>query len=145
MCAELQGVPPLSGCNLFALHSQAFGFVKEMYAFIIGLYHAGILDTDLSPEVMGCFPVEGRGMRRVRLWALSHVRCHGWPHAPLAGIHTMPSASLPAHTFTRQMMAQPPYDNLYMGAYYIMHYTYAFEYREDGTQGVRGKKGKLGF
>ncbi|KFM23293.1 hypothetical protein F751_0989 [Auxenochlorella protothecoides] len=81
---DLQKVAPLWLAYGTIIHkdveaNKAFGFVKEMYAFIIGLYHAGILDTDLSPE----------------------------------------------------MMAQPPYDNLYMGAYYIMHYTYAFEYRED--------------
>ncbi|KAL6775904.1 hypothetical protein ACKKBG_A18975 [Auxenochlorella protothecoides x Auxenochlorella symbiontica] len=83
---DLQKVAPLWLAYGTIIHkdveaNKAFGFVKEMYAFIIGLYHAGILDTDLSPE----------------------------------------------------MMAQPPYDNLYMGAYYIMHYTYAFEYREDGS------------
>lgn len=52
--------------------SQVWGFVHEMYAFIIGMYHAGIHDVDLDMKVggpgLGCTGDAPSPMLRMTPW-----------------------------------------------------------------------------
>ncbi|KAL6775905.1 hypothetical protein ACKKBG_A18980 [Auxenochlorella protothecoides x Auxenochlorella symbiontica] len=88
--ADLRKVAPLWLAYGTLIHAdkdavEVWGFVHEMYAFIIGMYHAGIHDVDLDMKIM----------------------------------------------------SQPPYGPVHLEPFYLLHYTYAWEYDAQGNHDPR--------